>query len=131
MGSHTFLPPLFGKTRQALLSLLYTHADESFFLEQLIRAAALGRGTVQRELAFLARAGIVRRTVKGRQVYFQANPDCPIYAEMKGLVVKTAGVADALRAALAPHLGDKPLQSRRLFQGHGPKLANIVADAQA
>lgn len=102
MGSHTFLPPLFGKTRQALLSLLYTHADESFFLEQLIQAAALGRGTVQRELAFLARAGIVRRMVRGRQVYFQANSDCPVYAELKGLVVKTAGVADALRAALAP-----------------------------
>ncbi|MDP2640376.1 MAG: nucleotidyltransferase domain-containing protein [Betaproteobacteria bacterium] len=102
MGSHTFLPPLFGKTRQALLALLYTHPDESFFLEQLIQTAALGRGTVQRELAFLARAGIVRRTVQGRQVYFQADPDCPVYAELKGLVVKTAGVADALRAALAP-----------------------------
>ena len=36
-----------------------------------------------------------------------------------------------MRAALAPHLGDKPLQSRRLFQGRGPKLANIVADAPA
>ena len=24
-----------------------------------------------------------------------------------------------MRAALAPHLGDRPLQSRRLFQGHG------------
>jgi predicted nucleotidyltransferase len=102
MGSDLSFAPLFGKTRQALLSLLFTHADESFFLEQLIRAAALGRGTVQRELAFLSRAGILRRTVRGRQVYFQADPDCPVYAELKGLVVKTAGVADALRAALAP-----------------------------
>ena len=96
------LPPLFGKTRQALLSLVFARADEAHLQESLIQFAALGRGTVQRELEFLARAGIVRRTVRGRQVYFQANPDCPIYAELRGLIVKTVGVADALRVALAP-----------------------------
>jgi uncharacterized protein len=93
---------LFGKTRQALLSLLYTRADETHLQESLIQLAALGRGTVQRELEFLARAGVVLRTVRGRQVYFQANPDCPIYPELRGLIVKTAGVAGVLRAALAP-----------------------------
>src|SRR5450759_795533 len=93
---------LFGKTRQALLSLLYARADEAHLQESLIQLAALGRGTVQRELEFLARAGVVRRTVHGRQVYFQANPDCPIYPELRGLIVKTAGVGDALRVALAP-----------------------------
>ena len=93
---------LFGKTRQALLALLYTHSDEAHLQESLIHLAALGRGTVQRELDFLTRAGIVRRTVRGRQVYFQADPDCPIYPELKGLIVKTAGVADVLRGALAP-----------------------------
>jgi len=96
------LPSLFGKTRQALLALLYTHPDEPRLQEQLIQSAALGRGTVQRELEFLVRAGIARRTVQGRQVYFQANPDCPIYPELRSLIVKTTGVADVLRAALAP-----------------------------
>jgi predicted nucleotidyltransferase len=95
-------PPLFSKTRQALLALLYSRADEAHLQESLIQLVALGRGTVQRELEFLARAGIVRRTVRGRQVYFQANPESPIYAELRGLVVKTAGVADVLRTALAP-----------------------------
>lgn len=95
-------PSLFGKTRRSLLSLLYGRADEAHLQENLIQLAGLGRGSVQRELDFLTRAGVVRRTVRGRQVYFQANPDCPIYAELHGLVVKTAGVADALRAVLAP-----------------------------
>ena len=99
------LPSLFGKTRQALLALLYARADEEYLQESLIQLAGLGRGTVQRELEFLARAGVARRTVRGRQVYFQANPDCPVYAELRGLVVKTAGVADALRRALAPLAG--------------------------
>jgi len=102
MGSIASIPALFSKTRQALLGLLYTRADETHLQESLIHLAALGRGTVQRELEFLTRAGIVRRTVRGRQVYFQANADCPIYPELKGLIVKTAGVADVLRTALAP-----------------------------
>jgi predicted nucleotidyltransferase len=71
----------------------------------LTRLAALGRGTVQRELDFLTRAGVARRTVRGRQVYFQANPESPIYAELRGIVVKTTGVADVLRMALAPLAG--------------------------
>ena len=93
---------LFGKTRQALLAQLYTRSDEALLQEQLIRLAALGRGTVQRELEFLTRAAILRRTVHGRQVYFQANPECPIYPELKALIAKTAGAADFLRNALAP-----------------------------
>lgn len=93
---------LFGKTRQALLAQLYTRPDEALLQEQLIRHAALGRGTVQRELEFLTRAGILRRTVHGRQVYFQADPECPIYPELKTLIVKTAGAADFLRGVLAP-----------------------------
>lgn len=96
------LPSLFGKTRQALLGLVYARADEEHLQESLIQIAGLGRGTVQRELEFLARAGVVRRTVRGRQVYFQANPESPIYSELRGLVVKTGGGVGALQAALAP-----------------------------
>jgi predicted nucleotidyltransferase len=59
-------------------------------------------GGVQREVKRLAEAGIIRRTVRGRQVYYQANPECPVFGELKGLVVKTAGAADVLRDALAP-----------------------------
>jgi len=109
MGSHAeppgISPSLFGKTRQALLALLYSRPDEEHLQESLIQLAGLGRGTVQRELEFLARAGVVRRIVRGRQVYFRANADSPIFAELRGLVVKTVGVADVLRAALAPLSG--------------------------
>jgi DNA-binding transcriptional ArsR family regulator len=88
---------LFGRTRRAILALLYGHPDEAYYLRQLVRSAGLGLGAVQREVKRLADAGIFRRTVRGRQVYYQANPECPLFEELKSLVVKTAGVADALR----------------------------------
>jgi predicted nucleotidyltransferase len=93
---------LFGKTRRAVLSLLFGHADEAFYLRQIIRVSGTGQGTVQREMEKLAAAGLVRRRVHGRQVYFQANPACPVFAELKNLIAKTVGAADYLRAALVP-----------------------------
>ena len=93
---------LFGKTRRAVLALLYSHSDESFYLRQIVRTAGVGLGAVQRELKKLSEAGIIRRKERGRQVYYQANPECPVYAELKNLVIKTVGVGDVLKAALVP-----------------------------
>lgn len=93
---------LFGKTRRAVLALLYSHVEEPFYFRQIARTAGVGLGAVQRELKKLSEAGIIRRTVRGRQVYYQANPECPVYSELKSLVVKTVGVGDVLRAALVP-----------------------------
>lgn len=45
-------------------------------------------------------AGLLTRTQRGNQVYYQANRQSPIFLEVKSLIVKTAGVADVLRAAL-------------------------------
>jgi predicted nucleotidyltransferase len=93
---------LFGKARRAILALLYGHADEAFYQRQIARTTEMGLGPVQREVSQLTAAGILRRTVRGRQVYYQANPDSPIFKELKGLVTKTAGVGDTLRSALGP-----------------------------
>ena len=93
---------VFGKTRRAVLSLLYSHVDEAFYLRQIVRVAGVGLGAVQRELKLLSDAGIIQRIVRGRQVYYQANPQCPVFGELKALVIKTVGIAAIVQAALAP-----------------------------
>jgi uncharacterized protein len=93
---------LFGATRQAVLRTLFGHCDKRFYLRQIIRSVGLGSGTVQRELAGLTRAGIVTRTVEGAQNYYQANRECPVFDELRGLIRKTFGVADILQTALQP-----------------------------
>ena len=93
---------LFGKTRRAVLFLLYSHVDETYYLRQIVRAAGVGLGAVQRELKQLSDAGIIQRIVRGRQVYYQANSQCPVFVELKALVIKTVGIAGIVQAALAP-----------------------------
>ena len=93
---------LFGKTRRAVLSILYSHTDESFYLRQLVRITGIGVGAMQRELKQLTDAGIIRRLQIGRQIFFQANTDCPVFKELRDLIIKTIGVGDVLRSALVP-----------------------------
>ena len=91
---------LFGKTRRAVLSLLYGHTDESFYIRHILRVVNAGHGAVQRELKQLDDAGIIRRTIQGQQVYYQANDKCPIFNELKNIIRKTFGVADVIRKSL-------------------------------
>jgi predicted nucleotidyltransferase len=93
---------LFGKTRRAVLALLYSHPDESFYLRQIARVTGAGMGSLQRELKQLSEAGIIRRSEIGRQAFFKAKSDCPVFSELRNLIIKTFGVADVLRAALSP-----------------------------
>jgi predicted nucleotidyltransferase len=95
------LSGLFGKTRKSIMALLYTHPDESFYLRQIIRLSGVGHGAGQRELKWLGESGIITRRVSGNQVYYQANRNLPIYSELQALIIKTAGIGDVLKSALA------------------------------
>jgi predicted nucleotidyltransferase len=92
---------LFGRTRSALLAMLYGHADQSFYLRQLVRAVGTGHGALQRELKHLTDMGLVVRRAQGNQVLYQANSQSPIFLEVKGLITKSVGTHDAIRSALA------------------------------
>ena len=96
------LTTLFGKTRRSILAFVFSHTEEEFHLRKILRLAQISPGAGPRELKRLVEAGILVRTVKDNQVLFRANPECPIYNELKSIVAKTAGLVDILREALLP-----------------------------
>ena len=93
---------LFSGTQQRVLGLLFGQPERSFYATELINLAGVGSGAVQRELARLAQTGLVTVKSVGNQKHYQANPASPIYEELCGMVRKTVGLAEPLRAALAP-----------------------------
>ncbi len=93
---------LFTKTQRRVLGLLFGNPDRSYYANEIVRFAGAGIGTVQRELERLAAAHLVTVSKRGNQKHFQANREAPIFEELRGIVLKTFGVADHLRAALAP-----------------------------
>lgn len=84
------------------MGALFGQPDRSFYATELIAAVGGGSGAVQRELARLEESGLVGARRIGNQKHFQANRQSPIFNELRGIVLKTFGVADVLRAALAP-----------------------------
>jgi predicted nucleotidyltransferase len=93
---------LFTTTQQRVLGLLFGQPNRSFFTTEMIELTGSGSGAVQRELRRLAASGLVTVTRIGNQKHFQANRTSPVFDELCNLVIKTVGLADPIRKALAP-----------------------------
>jgi predicted nucleotidyltransferase len=92
---------LFSRTQQRILALLFGQPQRSFFATELITIARSGSGAVQRELDRLVQSGLVTVTRLGNQKHFQANQGAPIFQELRSIVLKTIGLVEPLRTALA------------------------------
>jgi len=93
---------LFTKTQQRVLGLLYGKPDKSFYTNEIMRWADMGRGTIRRELDRLVSSGLLVVSREGNQHHYRANPDNPIYNELVSIVRKSFGIVDVIRAALSP-----------------------------
>jgi len=93
---------LFSKVQQRVLAVLFGNPRRSFYANEVIALAGSGTGAVQRELARLEAAGLLAVSRVGNQKHYQANAASPVFEELRGLVLKTSGLADVLRDALMP-----------------------------
>jgi predicted nucleotidyltransferase len=93
---------LFGKTRQAVLAMLFGNPGRAYYTREIVHGAKSGASQVQRELEQLTRSGLVTRERRANQVYFQANETASIYHELVVLVAKTFAIGDFFRTALVP-----------------------------
>jgi DNA-binding transcriptional ArsR family regulator len=90
------------RTRQGILAATLLQPDRAWYAADLARHLGTSRSSLQRELVELVGAGILRVRNEGRMRYFQADRDCPVFMELRGLLSKTAGLVDLLRSALDP-----------------------------
>lgn len=93
---------LFSEYRRRVLELLLLQPELQCHVRDLARQTGTAAGTLHKELARLAQAGILCRIEQGAQVYYRANRDCPIFDELAGILRKTSGSVAALKEALAP-----------------------------
>jgi DNA-binding transcriptional ArsR family regulator len=94
----TLLPAV----RQEVLAATLMHPEQWWYLSDLAAHLKRSPSSLQREVARLAEAGILETRQEANRTYYRPNPDCSLLPELTGLVVKTVGVADVLRRALAP-----------------------------
>ncbi|NRQ43347.1 nucleotidyltransferase domain-containing protein [Rheinheimera sp. YQF-2] len=97
---------LFKEYRRQVLGLLLLQPDQAFHMREIARLTHTQPGTLHKELAKLADAGILKKTLQGNQTYYQADANCILFDELSSIMRKTSGLADVLRHALQP-LTDK------------------------
>lgn len=102
MQATTIGDALFTKTQQKVLGLLYGNPAQSFYTNEIVRRANIGRGTISRELSRLVSAGLLVLTREGNQLHYKANAQNPVYQELLGIVRKTFGIVDVIRTVLLP-----------------------------
>lgn len=93
---------LFTKGQQRVLGVLFGNANRSYYTGEVIALSDTGTGAVQRVLARLESSGLVTVSHVGNQKRYQANHDAPIFQELHEIALKTFGLADIVRDALAP-----------------------------
>ncbi|MBN1142613.1 MAG: nucleotidyltransferase domain-containing protein [Deltaproteobacteria bacterium] len=93
---------LFGNYRRQVLGLLFLRPDESFHVREISRLTKIPAGSLHRELKLLAEAELLVRQEVGRQVYYRAKRENPIFEDLAAIFRKTAGLADVIREALLP-----------------------------
>lgn len=100
--SHRIVDALLPGARRDILAATLLEPGRWWYLSDLARRLRRAPSSLQRELASLSAAGILRQRRDGNRVYFQADRTCPVFGELSGLMAKTAGLVDVLREALTP-----------------------------
>ena len=96
------LDALLPKTRQGILAAVLVRPDKTWYASELARRMGVTPSSLQRELRDFTRAGILKSHRQGHMTYFQANQESPIFEDLRGLLLKTAGLVDVLADALKP-----------------------------
>lgn len=98
---------LFSKTLGGVLALLFGQPGRAYYTREIVKQVGTGGSQVGKELERLTSAGLILREQRGNLVFYRANPEAAIYAELVGLVGKSFGV---------------PLQLRRFIESFADRI---------
>jgi uncharacterized protein len=90
------------RTLVDVLMLLVLHPDEDFYQREISVRTGSNLLLAQRALRRVEAAGLVTKTTRGNRAYYRVRRDSPAYEDLKRLLLRTVGLGDALRDALAP-----------------------------
>jgi DNA-binding transcriptional ArsR family regulator len=92
---------LSSKSRAAILRLLFDGSEQELHVREIQRRSGFSVRTVRDELEKLLKLDLIQRREDGNRVYYRAKREHPLYSELVRIVIKTVGLIDVLRDALA------------------------------
>lgn len=117
---------LFSEYRRRVLGLLLLHPEKKYHVREIARLTHTAPGTLNRELSKLTEAEVLIRETSGRQIYYHANQNLPIFDELVSILKKTSGLVEVLANALMPL--SKQIKVAFVFGSVGRGAENIGSD---
>ncbi len=90
---------LSSKVRAELFRLLFDSNTLKLHMREIERRSHLAIGTIQQDLKKLTGLDLVTSHRDGNRLYYRANPNHPLFHEVKNLVIKTTGAVPLLTEA--------------------------------
>lgn len=92
---------LSSRGRAEVFRLLFGVSSQELHLRELQRRSSLALRTIQQEVEKLEGMELLVSRRDGNRVYYRANTSHPLYQDIHSLVLKTSGLVEVLRDALA------------------------------
>ena len=102
MRTSPILQALFPEVRAKVLAATFGEPEREWYLTELARALETQPSSLQRELEALSKAGILEQRRDGRRVYLKPDRNSPVFADLRHLLEKTAGLIPVLHSELEP-----------------------------
>lgn len=93
------------KTRIKLLTRLFFNSQTRSYLRELAKEFDLSTNSVREELNQLTKSKLLKSQKNGRQVFYMANEEHPLFPELKSMVAKVMGV-DKVIDGIVNRLGE-------------------------
>lgn len=92
---------LSSRVKAEVFRLLFGPGARELHVREIARRAGLNEATVRQELARLKRLGLLTCRRDGNRTLYGADAGHPLHPDIRSMVRKTSGLADALREAIA------------------------------
>lgn len=113
------------KTRIELLKLFLLNPEASFYQRQIEQKTHFPIRAIQRELINLCAIGLLIKSTSGNRNYYSLNKVHPLRNDLKNIILKSAGIADALRQRLS---GSKDIDFAFIYGSYAKNKENLLSD---
>jgi len=113
------------KARVEVLKLFLFNPDNDFYQRQISLLTHQPIRAVQREVNKLEKIGLIKKSIEGNRIYYKTDKKCPIFEELKGILLKTTGIAEVLKGNL---LESKNIQFAFIYGSYAKGEERLSSD---
>ena len=115
------------QARVEMLKLFLLNPDKMFYQRGIAAETGLLIRAVQREVGRMRRIGLIEESASGNRIYYRVNKNCPVYPDLKSIILKSSGIAELLKQYMVSANTDD-IKISFLYGSYAKNTENINSD---